>query len=137
MLRIHLILMRIRDSHWKKIDSDPDPGFFHKLTDFFLQSRIFRFLSYFCSLIFMLKLNEPFRNQEIFIISLFFQYFRFGVSIIFLQFLLIYCPLDPDPWIRIFIRIQEAKILRIQRIWILSTASGNTQQGFLRPLFTI
>ena len=33
------------------------------------------------------------------------------------------CPLNPDPWIRIFlqIRIQEAKILRIQRIRILST----------------
>ena len=38
---------------------------------------------------------------------------------------MIFCPLDPDPWIRIFlrirIRIQEAKILRIQRIRILST----------------
>ena len=32
------------------------------------------------------------------------------------SFWLIFCPLDPDPWIRIFlrIRIQEAKILRIQ-----------------------
>ena len=31
-----------------------------------------------------------------------------------------FCLLDPDPWIRIFlrIRIQEPKILRIQRIWI-------------------
>ena len=37
----------------------------------------------------------------------------------FLSFWLIFYPLDPDPWIRIFlrIRIQEAKILRI-----LSTA---------------
>jgi len=35
-------------------------------------------------------------------------------------------PLDPDPWIHIFlsIRIQEAKILRIQRIRILSTVNN-------------
>ena len=67
----------------------------------------------------MLKLDEPFRNQEIFKISL--------LSIVqkilfFLRFWLIFCPLDPDPWIRIFlqIRIQEVKIMRTQ--WILSTA---------------
>ena len=45
---------------------------------------------------------------------------------LFLQFWLIFYPLYPDPWIRIFlrirIRIQETKILRIQRIRILSTA---------------
>ena len=37
---------------------------------------------------------------------------------------MIFCPLDPNPWIRTFLRkrIQEAKILRIQRIRILSTA---------------
>ena len=59
VLRIHLILMRIRilDPHWKKID--PDPGNFQKIYWIFC----------FC-LIFMLKLDEPFRNQEIFIISL-------------------------------------------------------------------
>ena len=36
---------------------------------------------------------------------------------------MIFYPLDPDPWIRIFlrIRIQKGKILRIQRIRILST----------------
>ena len=46
-------------------------------------------------------------------------------------FLLIFYPLDPDPWIRIFlrIRIQEAKILLIQRIRILSTGKyGPTDQ---------
>ena len=66
----------------------------------------------------MLKL-EPFTYQEIFKISL--------LSIVqkilfFLRFWLIFCPLDPDPWIRIFLQIliQEAKILRTQRI--LSTA---------------
>ena len=43
----------------------------------------------------------------------------------FCSFWLIFFLLDQDPWIRIFlriqIRIQEAKILRIQRIRILST----------------
>ena len=41
-----------------------------------------------------------------------------------MKFLLIFYILDPDQGIRIFlrIRIQEAKILRIQRIRILSTA---------------
>ena len=53
--------------------------------------------------------------------------FKFGFqSIFFFSFWLIFCPLDPDPWIRIFlrIRIQEAKIFRIQRIRILSSASN-------------
>ena len=48
----------------------------------------------------------------------------FEIKILFCcSFWLIFCPLDPDPWIRIFLRIpvQEAKILRIQRIQILST----------------
>ena len=41
---------------------------------------------------------------------------------------LLFCPLDPDPWICIFlrIRIQEAKILRIQRIL-------STDQSFYSP----
>jgi len=45
-----------------------------------------------------------------------------NVKKFFLPFLIDIYPFDPDPWIRIFlwIRIQEAKILRIQ--WILSTA---------------
>ena len=32
VLNIHLILMRIRilDPHWKKMDTDPDPGDFFK-----------------------------------------------------------------------------------------------------------
>ena len=43
--------------------------------------------------------------------------------------------MDPDPWIRIFLRIwiQEVKILRIQRIRILSTGLEydlvNTRRG--------
>ena len=60
----------------------------------------------------MLKLAEPFRNQEILIIP-FFKSLDLG----FYSFWMIFCPLDSDPWIR----IQAAKILRIQRIRILST----------------
>ena len=54
----------------------------------------------------------------------FFQKFRFRSKVL-CSFWLIFYPLDPDPWICIFLRIwiliQEAKILRIQRIRILST----------------
>ena len=53
---------------------------------------------------------------------------------------LIFCPLDPDPWICIFlriqIRIQEAKILRIQRIRILSTATKNRCESDM-PTFNL
>ena len=46
-------------------------------------------------------------------------------SYFFTVFLLIFCPLDPDPWICIFlrirIRIQDVKMLRIFRIGFLST----------------
>ena len=75
----------------------------------------------------MLKLDEPFRNQEIFIILLFLIVQTWVENkIFFCSFWLIFCLLDP--WIRIFlrIRIQEAKILRIQRIRILSTALNLT-----------
>ena len=39
-------------------------------------------------------------------------------------------PLDPDPWIHLFvrIRIQEAKILWKQRIRILGTVKYNVQK---------
>ena len=52
----------------------------------------------------MLKLDEPFRNQEIFIISLFsiVQIWVLRVKFGFCSFWLIFCPLDPDPWNRIF-----------------------------------
>ena len=59
----------------KKMDPDPDPnpdpGHSVRFNDFF----------YFFSLIFILKLNEPFRNEEIFI-SLFskVQILGFGVK---------------------------------------------------------
>ena len=62
-----------------------------------------------------------------FLYSLFLQKVQicgFGVKKdFFLQFFVAFFPLDSDPWIRIFlrIRIQEAKILRIHWIRILST----------------
>ena len=31
----NLILMRIQDLHWKKMDPDPDPGYLLKFTEFF------------------------------------------------------------------------------------------------------
>ena len=67
----------------------------------------------------MLKRSEPFRSLDIFVNLLFVNNFNH------FWFWLIFCPLDPNPWIRIFlrIRIQEAKMLQIQRIWILSNAS--------------
>ena len=75
----------------------------------------------------MLKLYEPFGNQEIFIISFFSLVEIWGflrVKKFFLVWLM-FCLLGPDPWIRLFlrirIRIQEAKILRIKWIRILRT----------------
>ena len=68
VLRINLIFMQIwiriqiLDPHWKEMD--PDPG--QDLLNFFNKKFV------------ILKLDEPFRNEEIFIISLF-QKFRFGV----------------------------------------------------------
>ena len=57
---------------------------------------------------------ESFRNEKIFIIY-FFKSSELGFrsnKVVFFSFWLISYPLDPDPWIRIFlqIRIQEAKI---------------------------
>jgi len=72
------------------------------------------------SLIFMLKLDQPVRNQQIFVISfLIVQIWALRVHFFF-SFWLIFCPLYPDPLFCLFLRfwIQEAKILRVR---ILST----------------
>ena len=69
VLRIHLILIRILDTHWAKMY--PDPGHFFKIYWIFLTKNNFQLLVLFFSLIFILKLDEPFRNEEIFIISFF------------------------------------------------------------------
>ena len=75
----------------------------------------------------MLKLDEPSRNQEIFIIFFLSLDLGFERKIFSFSFWLIFfCPLDPDPWIcmvlRIRIRIQEAKILRIQSTVLINAA---------------
>jgi len=105
-------------------DPNPDPGYLFKIYLIFLTKNNFQIFCF----IFIQKLNEPFRNEEIFIISLFFKSSDLGFrSKNFFSAVLfkIFYPLDPDPWIRILlqirIRIQEAKILRIQRIRILNT----------------
>ena len=85
---------------------------------------MFKSFVLFFSLIFILKRDEPFRNEEISIISLLSKVQILDLEVI-CSFWLIFYPLDPDPWVCIFlrIRIQEAKILRIQRIRILSIGS--------------
>ena len=73
----------------------------------------------------MLKLYEPSRNQEIFIIFFLSLDLGFERKIFSFSFWLIFsCPLDPDPWICMFlrIRIQEAKILRIQSTVLINAA---------------
>ena len=50
------------------MNQDPDPGHFFKIYGIYFNKAEF---SKKLSIIFMLKLDEPFRNQEIFIISLF------------------------------------------------------------------
>ena len=46
---------------------DPDPGNFFNIYWIFFKKQNFQiFLSYLVSLIFMLKLDEPFRNKDIF-----------------------------------------------------------------------
>ena len=77
-----------------------------KFTEIFQQKKIiFKFLFHFFSLTFILKLDEPFRNEEIFIISLFSKVFFCSFGWYF------------TPWIRIL----EVEILRIQRFHILCT----------------
>ena len=65
----------------------------------------------------MLKLDEPFRYQEIFIISLcqIVEIWGLRVKNCFCSFQLIFCPFNLNPWIHIYLRIwiQRAKILRI------------------------
>ena len=60
----------------------------------------------------MLKLNEPFRDQEIFIISSNSSDLDFKSKSFFCSFWSIFCSLDPG---------SQNLVLRIQRIWILST----------------
>ena len=60
--------IRILDPHWKKMDPDPDPDHLFKIYWIFLTKNNFQIFCF----IFILKLDEPFRNKETFVISLFF-----------------------------------------------------------------
>ena len=134
MLRIHFILMRIwiLDPHWKKWIRIQVISI--KCTEFFLTKQNFQFCCFIFFAYFYPKTWWPIRNQEYFI-SLFSLVHIWGlrVNFLLLQFFVDFCPLDPDPWIRIFfrIRIQEAKILWIQRIRILSTVHNDTLVTFI------
>ena len=138
--RIIKYLMRIRilDPYWKKIYPDPGHELFFKIYWIFLttQNGLIIF-----TLIFMLKLKEQFRDQEIFIISFFnSSYFVFRSKHVFWAVFVDTFPLGSgsvDPHI-LRIRIQEAKISRIQRIRILSTATkGETSETTIRNLYCL
>ena len=90
VLRIHLILMRIRIRTGKKWIRVISLRFYEFLAKNNLQIFCFIF-----SLIFILKLNEPFRNEEICIISLSFKSSDLGFRSkdFFLQFLVDFLPL--------------------------------------------
>ena len=121
--------MRIRNRiiylHWIKMDPDPDHEFFFYIYWIFKQVRIFKLLFFLFSLICMLKLNEPFRDQEISIISFFstVQIWGFRVNFFFFAVFGLYFV----PWIKIrgshnFADPETGtKILRIQQIRILNT----------------
>ena len=81
---------------------DPDLGHFFKIYRIFL-TKNFQFFCFF-SLIFILKLDEPFRNEEFFRIYTFFKKLDLGFRIksFFLQFLVDILPfgsgsMDTDP----------------------------------------
>ena len=107
-------------------DTDPDPGSALEKKDPNPDPDIsLRFTECFFLLIFILKLDEPFRNDEIFIISLFskVQIWDFGVKkIFFMQFLVDILSLGSGSVNPHIFADPDAKILRIQRIRILSTA---------------
>ena len=123
--------MRILDPDWKEIDPDPDPDYFFKIYWIFLTKQNFQIcflicFAYFYDII-LIILDWIIQKSGKFYNLSFFNSTDFGFKskLFSLQFLLIFCPLGPDPWIRIFLRIRilKAKILQIQwiRIQILST----------------
>ena len=112
--------IRILDPHWKK---------WIRIQVISLTKQNFKiFCPIFLLLIFNVKLDEPFRNQVNFIISLFtlVQIWVMRINFFFAFFCRYFAP-----WIRILyfcgsriflrIRIHEAKIKQIQRIRILCT----------------
>jgi len=109
---------------------DPDPGHFFKIYWIFLSKNNYQIFCYIFFAYFYSKTWWTIQKWGNFYNLSFFskvQNWVLGVKKLFVFFSIfwsIFYPLDLDPWIRIFlrIRIQEAKILRIQRIRILSSA---------------
>ena len=123
MLGIHLILMRIwiqdPGSPLEKID--PNPGHSFKIYwIFFNKAEFWHFLSYFFAYFYAETWWTIQKVGNFYNLTYSVQIWVLRLNQFFLQFWLIFYPLDPDPWIRIFlwiqICIQEAKILWIQ--WI-------------------
>ena len=109
------IRIGILDLHWKK-------GIWIQVMIFSLRfTDLFRVTNYFSSYFayFYAKTWWTIQRSGNFYLS-FRKVNILVLRVIFLQFLVDIFPMDPDPWIRIFlrIRIQEAKIFRIR---ILST----------------
>ena len=116
VLRIHLILMRIRilDPHREKMD--PDPGHFFKIYWIFLTKNNFQI---FCFIFFRL-----FYPKTWWTIQKWGNYYNIFFSIVQIWVLGLKSFFSVFDWyFTPWIRIQEAKVLRIQRIRILSTVT--------------
>ena len=124
VLRIHLILMRIRilDPHWKKWIRIRIQVIYLRFTEFFEQSRIFKFVVllffayFYAKTWWTIQKSGNFYNLSFSIVHI----LVLRVNIFFAVFGWYFAP-----WIRIFvrirIRIQESKIFWIWRIQILNT----------------
>ena len=105
-----------------------------RLTNFLSRWKMFN-LSFFI-LIFILKLDESYKDYKVFNNLLLVESYNswFRQHVFYAWFRLIFFPLEPDPWIRLSlrIRIQEAEMLVIQWIRILSTAfNPETMKSYL------
>ena len=87
--------IRILDPHWKKWIQIRIKVISLRFTDFFLTKNNFQIFILFFSLIFICKLDEPIRNEEIFIISLFPQVMNWVLEVKKFFYVVF------TPWIRI------------------------------------
>ena len=129
------------------MDPDLDPGYFFKIYWIFLTKQNFKIFVLVFSLIFMLKLDEPFRNQEIFIISLFLivQIWVLRVNFFFLAVCGWYfAPWAPDPdlkhWFETYIlsimwryycRFSRFKMFYFDKFWYIFSCSRNALLTFV------
>ena len=98
--------IRILDPHWEKMD--PDPGHFVQIYWMILTKQNFQIICHIFSLIFMLKLYEPLKNQEIFYNLSFFNSSDFGFMS--KKFLFAVLGRYYAPWIRILSTVFKYKI---------------------------